>query len=73
MIGDDVAAAASVKLADVDAGHAVAVAGNAEHGGGGHAGGSQRIAAGIGLEPCMGGSAHKVDVELGGAEKTRWG
>ncbi len=69
MIGDDVAAAASVKLADVDAGHAVSVAGNAEHGGGGHAGGCQRIAAGIGFEPRVGGGAHKVDVELGGAEK----
>ena len=65
MVRDDVAPAACVKLADVDAGHAVAVARNAEHGGGSHAGGSQRIVAGIGFEPGVGGGAHEVDVELG--------
>ncbi|MNS86445.1 hypothetical protein D3C72_1203510 [compost metagenome] len=64
MARDHVATAAPIELAYVDAGHAVPVAGNAEHGGGGHAGRRQGVAAGVGLEPRVGGAPHKFHVKF---------
>ena len=67
--GDHVAAFAGNELTDVDAGHAAAVAGNAQHLNGGVGGSGKRVAAFLGAHARVGGAAVKGDVVLRGAQE----
>ncbi len=65
MARDHVATAATAELAHVDAGHAIAMSGNAEHGCGRRTGCRQRVAARVGLKTRVGGAPHKLHIEFG--------